>query len=112
VSLRLTLYTHQLCKREENTENLKSEDRGEEVGTLVWERRVMSIEICTEYLLIQENTRVYWLTGISNILREIFNVLFFLRNCDNGVSYASSIQEEERPPNGHIFHMLETVKIV
>jgi hypothetical protein len=50
------------------------------------------------------------LTGVSNILREIFTVFFFPQSSDNGVSYASFIQEEERPPNVHIFQMLETAK--
>jgi len=36
--------------------------------------------------------------------------VFFLQSSDNGVSYASSIQGEERPPNVHMFQMLETAK--
>lgn len=79
------------------------------MGAFVWERHVKSIDICAEYLLIQEN--IYWLTGVSNTLREICAV-FFLQNSDKGVSYASATQEEERPPNVHIFQMLETVKNV
>jgi len=36
VPLNLTLYTHQLCTGEQNTENLKNEDRGEERRECVW----------------------------------------------------------------------------
>lgn len=57
----------------------------------------------------KKTANIFWLTGVCNILREIFTV-FFLQSRDNGASYASSIQEEERSPNVHIFKMFETVK--
>ena len=38
VPLSLTLYTHRLCTGEQNTENLKSEDRGEESGNFYFEK--------------------------------------------------------------------------
>jgi len=61
--------------------------------------------------LYKKILNIYWFTGVCNILREIF-AAFFLQSSDNGVSYASSIQEEEIPPKFHIFQMLESVKNV
>jgi hypothetical protein len=46
------LYTPTAQRRGKNTENLKSEDQGEECGDFCLLRHVKIIEICAEYLLI------------------------------------------------------------